>query len=137
MWQCGNVAMWQCGNVAMWQCGNVAMWQCGNVAMWQCGNVAMWKSGSVAVWHCAYVEEWKSGSVEVWKSGIVQVLDCSQSPIFPSIVEFDGPPGYKMPVGGGGVGHGGRKKWGDCNSFTLSRVQGRRPNFGASANQIS
>ena len=42
-----------------------------------------------------------------------------------------------MPVGGGGGGQGGGKKYGDCNSFTLSRVQGPWPNFGASANQIS
>ena len=40
-------------------------------------------------------------------------------------------------MGGDGGGHGGRKKQGDLNSFTLSRVQGPRPNFGASANQIS
>ena len=37
-----------------------------------------------------------------------------------------------MPVGRGGGGHGRRKKLGDCNSFTLSRVQGAWPKFGAS-----
>ena len=42
-----------------------------------------------------------------------------------------------MPVGGGGGGHGGRNKLGDGNSFTPSGVQGPRPNFGASADQIS
>ena len=41
-----------------------------------------------------------------------------------------------MPVGKGGVGHG-RKKKGDCNSFTLSRVQRAWPKFDTSADQIN
>ena len=42
-----------------------------------------------------------------------------------------------MPVGRGGGGHRERKKWGDCNSFTLSRVQGVWSSFDASANPIN
>ena len=38
-------------------------------------------------------------------------------------------------VGRGGGGRGGQK--GDCNSFTLSRVQGASPNFSISADQIN
>ena len=44
-----------------------------------------------------------------------------------------------MPVGrGGGVeGTAGGKNRETCNSFTLSRVQGARPKFGASIDQIN
>ena len=38
-------------------------------------------------------------------------------------------------VGRGGGGRGGQK--GDCNIFTLSRVQGASPNFSISADQIN
>ena len=52
------------------------------------------------------------------------------------IIEFDRPPSWSLdasetgdstkyrPMGRGGGGHGGQKKLGDCNSFTLSCVQG-------------
>ena len=42
-----------------------------------------------------------------------------------------------MPIDSGGGGHRERKKQGDCNIFTFSRVQGVWPIFDASANHIN
>ena len=63
-----------------------------------------------------------------------------------SIAESDGPPSWfldasetvestKYPWVGAVEGPAGEKKWGNCNSFTLSCVQRLWRNFGASANQ--
>ena len=42
-----------------------------------------------------------------------------------------------MPVDRGGGGHSRLKKWEDCNSFTLSPVQGAWSKFGVLIDQIN